>query len=73
MRFKSMAFQKLDHKPLPEADMIHRSQSFLADILKRRTVRDFSDKPVPIDIITDAVKLLHLRLQVPINNPGILW
>jgi nitroreductase len=51
-----MAFQKLDHKPLPEADMIHRSQSFLADILKRRTVRDFSDKPVPVDIITDAVK-----------------
>ena len=56
MRFKSMAFQKLDHKPLPEADMIHRSQSFLADILQRRTVRDFSDKPVPVDIITDAVK-----------------
>ena len=51
-----MAFQKLDHKPLPEADMIHRSQSFLADILQRRTVRDFSDKPVPVDIITDAVK-----------------
>ena len=57
MRFKSMAFQKLDHKPLPEADMIHRSQSFLVDILKRRTVRDFSDKHVPIDIITDAVKV----------------
>ena len=56
MRFKSMAFQKLDHKPLPEADMIHRSQSFLADILKRRTVRDFSDQPVPVDIITNAVK-----------------
>ena len=52
-----MAFQKLDHKPLPEADMIHRSQSFLVDILKRRTVRDFSDKHVPIDIITDAVKV----------------
>ena len=51
-----MAFQKLDHKPLPEADMIHRSQSFLADILQRRTVRDFSDKPVPVDIITNAVK-----------------
>ncbi len=56
MRFKSMAFQKLNHKPLPEADMITRSQSFLADILQRRTVRDFSDKPVPVDIITDAVK-----------------
>ena len=51
-----MAFQKLNHKPLPEADMIIRSQSFLADILQRRTVRDFSDKPVPVDIITDAVK-----------------
>ena len=51
-----MAFQKLDHKPLPEADMIHRSKSLLSDILKRRTVRDFSDKPVPVDIIIDAVK-----------------
>ena len=51
-----MAFQKLNHKPLPEADMITRSQSFLADILQRRTVRDFSDKPVPVDIITNAVK-----------------
>ena len=56
MRFKNMAFQKLDHKPLPEAEMIHRSQSFLANILKRRTIRDFSDKPVPVDIITNAVK-----------------
>ena len=52
-----MAFQKLGHKSLPEAEMIQRSQSFLADILKRRTVRDFSDKPVPVDIITDAVKV----------------
>ena len=56
MRFKSMAFQKLEHKTLLEADMIHRSKSFLSDILKRRTVRDFSDKPVPVDIIIDAVK-----------------
>ena len=56
MRFKSMAFQKLEHKTLQEADMIHRSKSFLSDILKRRTVRDFSDKPVPVDIIIDAVK-----------------
>ena len=51
-----MAFQKLEHKTLLEADMIHRSKSFLSDILKRRTVRDFSDKPVPVDIIIDAVK-----------------
>ena len=51
-----MAFQKLEHKTLQEADMIHRSKSFLSDILKRRTVRDFSDKPVPVDIIIDAVK-----------------
>ena len=34
MRFKSMAFQKLDHKPQQAADMIHRSQSKLADNLK---------------------------------------
>ena len=51
-----MAFQKLDFNRLSESDMIFRSQSFYSDIVKRRTVRDFSSKEVPFEIIKNAVK-----------------
>ncbi len=51
-----MAFQKLDFNRLSESDMIFRSQSFYLDIVKRRTVRDFSSKEVPFEIIKNAVK-----------------
>ena len=36
--------------------MIENSRSFLENIIQRRTVRDFSDKPVPIEIIENAIK-----------------
>lgn len=55
-RIKTMAFQKLDFNRLSESDMIFRSQSFYLDIVKRRTVRDFSSKEVPFEIIKNAVK-----------------
>jgi iodotyrosine deiodinase len=41
--------------PLPEADMRERGQSFRALMQTRRTVRDFSDRPVPRALIEDAV------------------
>lgn len=53
---KSMAFQKLEFKKKSESDMISQSQSFYEDIIKRRTVRNFSSKNFPIKIITNAVK-----------------
>ena len=36
--------------------MLSRSKSFLARVCLRRSVRDFSDKAVPIDLITNAIK-----------------
>ncbi len=51
-----MAFQKLEFNKLSESDMISRSQGFYNDIIKRRTVREFSSKDVPIEIIINAVK-----------------
>ena len=51
-----MAFQKLEFNKLSESDMISRSQIFYDDIIKRRTVRDFSSKDVPVEIILNAVK-----------------
>ena len=51
-----MAFQKLEFDRLPEPDMLKRSRSFLMNISKRRTVREFDSKEVPIELISNAIK-----------------
>ena len=51
-----MAFQKLDYNPYPESEMIERSTTFFDLMIQRRTIRDFSDQPVPIEIIENAIK-----------------
>ena len=52
-----MAFQKLDYNPIGSLDMLKNSEAFLNNIKKRRTVRDFSKSPVPIELIINAVKV----------------
>jgi nitroreductase len=39
----------------PEAEMLQRSQDFHTFLNKRRTVREFSDKPVPRELIENVV------------------
>ncbi len=51
-----MSFQKLDHNPYPEPKMIERSTTFFELMIQRRTVRDFSDRPIPIEIIQNAIQ-----------------
>ena len=51
-----MAFQKLQFNLLPKTKMLNHSKSFLANIRSRRSVRDFSDKAIPIELITNAIK-----------------
>ena len=51
-----MAFQKLQFNLLPKTKMLNNSKSFLTKISLRRSVRDFSNRPVPIDLIINAVK-----------------
>ena len=51
-----MAFQKLQFNLLSKTKMLNHSKSFLTNISSRRSVRDFSDKAVPIELITNAVK-----------------
>ena len=51
-----MAFQKLQFNLLTKTKMLNHSKSFLTNISSRRSVRDFSDKAVPLDLITNAVK-----------------
>ena len=51
-----MGFQKLQFNILPKTKMLNRSKSFLSRVRLRRSVRDFSDNAVPIDLITNAIK-----------------
>jgi nitroreductase len=51
-----MSFQKLDHNPYPESKMIERSTTFFELMIQRRTIRDFSDRPISIKIIQNAIQ-----------------
>lgn len=48
---KKAQFIPLDFQKLPVEDMRQRAANFYAQMKRRRTVRDFSDRPVPRDII----------------------
>ena len=51
-----MAFEKLKFKKIPSKYMLENSYAFYDSIIRRRTVRDFSDEEVPIEIIYNAIK-----------------
>lgn len=44
-----------DYRSYPKGEMIARARAFHADIRRRRTVRDFSDKPVPREVIESCL------------------
>ncbi len=45
-----------DFREYPQSEMIARAQSFYEEIKRRRTVRDFSDRPVPLEIIEACLR-----------------
>ena len=51
-----MAFKKLDFKKLSKKEMLERSKLFLSEISTRRTVREFSSKTFPVEIIENCIK-----------------
>jgi len=51
-----VGFKKLDFEEYSESKMRSRSESFLNEIVTRRTIREFSDRMVPIDIINNCIK-----------------
>ena len=53
-------YQPLRFEELAPDEMLRRSEDFLALMAKRRTVRDYSDRPVPREIIANAVKTAAL-------------
>lgn len=52
---KPHATMPLNFEPLPEPDMLARAEAFRSVMQKRRSVRDFSGRPVPRAIIEAAV------------------
>ncbi|MFO7572958.1 MAG: nitroreductase family protein [Gaiellaceae bacterium] len=48
-------FVPLDFVPVPESEQLARSRAFLADMRRRRTVRDFSREPIPFELVENAI------------------
>ena len=51
-----MAFQKMNFRTYVETEMVDRSEKYLQLMKTRRTVREFSEKSVPIGFVKNAVK-----------------
>lgn len=49
-------WEPLDFTPYAPEDMKRRARAFYDEIRRRRTVRDFSDRPVDPDVITSCLK-----------------
>lgn len=49
-------FIPLQFQEYPTAEMQERAAAFYAEMQKRRTVREFSDRPVPRDIIENCLR-----------------
>jgi len=48
-------FVPLDFTRLPEAEQLRRSRAFLDEMRRRRSVRRFSNEPVPVELVENAV------------------
>lgn len=49
-------FAPLDFTPLPETEMRQRAAAFYEQLRRRRSVRDFSPRPVPADVIENCLR-----------------
>jgi len=52
---KTFETEPLVFAPLSEAEMQERSRRFLDDMARRRTVRDYDTRPVPMTVIDNAI------------------
>ncbi len=53
-------FEKLDYLTFPPGEMRERAHAFYALMRRRRTVREYSDRPVPREIVEYAVRTAAL-------------
>ena len=45
-----------NYREYPEDEMARRAREFHAELARRRTVRDFSNRPVPRAVIDDCLR-----------------
>ena len=50
-----MALVKLKHKVISENEVLSNSKKFLLEMKKRRSVRHFSDRPIPLEAIKNII------------------
>jgi nitroreductase len=55
MKMAKPKFEPLKFTEKSPEEMISTSKSFYLDVKRRRTVRDFSDRPIPEDVIKNAI------------------
>ena len=60
----------MDYRELPQPDMVRRAQEFYAEIRQRHTVRQFSDRPVPREVIDKLFSLGVMGIEVPESLGG---
>ena len=48
-------FKRLDFTEYPPEEMLQKSLQFYNEIKRRRSVREFSDRPIPSEVISNAV------------------
>jgi len=51
-----MTFKKLEYQKTNKSDLAQRSSDFLRKMKSRRSVRHFSDEPIPIEVVENIVK-----------------
>ena len=49
-------FVPLEFDEIPLREMEKRAREFLAEMNRRRTVREFSDRTVPREVVTDVIR-----------------
>jgi hypothetical protein len=54
---------------LSDHEMLEHAQSFYKKMENRRSVREFSDRPISRKVIENIIKLPRQRHQVLISNP----
>jgi len=59
----------LGFERLPEAVQLARSRAFLASLQERRSVRRFSDEPVPRELVENAIRAAGTAPSGPHQQP----
>jgi len=59
------------YREYPGSEMRERSRLFFEEMSRRRTVRDFSSRPVDREVIENCLRAAGTAPPAPISSPGI--